>query len=494
MNVANTKKSENDDKDNENDENNDDEETENDESQNVSNEQNVIEEKAQPNKNSSSSVTINQITQDEEIAKALHERSNLGRGMRNLTKTAVSRDINELMFTLMKQNMIIGQSFNISTIPNYEIQFTRIMHYKHTPIDNDKRLYFKIDNIISTHPTITLSQETISFFTKPKIIYHWSLYSGLCSNQVMNKNTQLLFPCVLRDEKSMNFSSHFLQDDDYIAITWMITRCETARCDILLMNWGNKEFTILGKTKQSMYGSSFQFLKDKVPLVNIPFDLNEVANQSNKYFEDNRYYYDQERYPTIDRNTKHFRAQMELFEKKSTLDAKSQDNAKLRNNNTPNCDAVSSPNVLNNQSSSSSNSKTKKVNKNIKEVQRPRKQIKTKEKSASNSDILNVESDESDEDIRVHSKVYVATLKKETEKELANRAREFKQQQTIAKKEMNSEIASMKKECNAEVQKRKQIDAEVQKAQTELKRIKHEIEALEEAKLGKSNYKQIIRI
>ena len=105
-----------------------------------------------------------------------------------------------------------------------------------------------------------------------------------------------------------------------------------------------------------------------------------------------------------------------------------------------------------------------------------------------------MESDESDEDIRVHSKVYVATLKKETEKELANRAREFKQQQTIAKKEMNSEIASMKKECNAEVQKRKQIDAEVQKAQTELKRIKHEIEALEAAKLGKSNYKQIIRI
>ena len=52
----------------------------------------------------------------------------------------------------------------------------------------------------------------------------------------------------------------------------------------------------------------------------------------------------------------------------------------------------------------------------------------------------------------------------------------------------------MKKECNAEVQKRKQIDAEVQKAQTELKRIKHEIEALEAAKLGKSNYKQIIRI
>ena len=81
MNVANTKKSENDDKDNENDENNDDEETENDESQNVSNERNVIEEKSQPNKISSSSVTINQITQDEEIAKALHERSNLGRGI-----------------------------------------------------------------------------------------------------------------------------------------------------------------------------------------------------------------------------------------------------------------------------------------------------------------------------------------------------------------------------------------------------------------------------
>ena len=125
------------------------------------------------------------------------------------------------------------------------------------------------------------------------VFYHWSLYSGLCSNQVMNKNTQLFFPCVLRDEKSTNFSSHLLQNDDQIAITWMITRCETAQCDILLMIWGNKEFTIVSKTKQSMYGSSFQFLKDKVSLVNIPFDLNEVANQFNKYFEDNRYYYDQ---------------------------------------------------------------------------------------------------------------------------------------------------------------------------------------------------------
>jgi hypothetical protein len=36
---------------------------------------------------------------------------------------------------------------------------------------------------------------------------------------------------------------------------------------------------------------------------------------------------------------------------------------------------------------------------------------------------------------------------------LANRAREFKQQQAVAKKEMNSELASMKKECNAELQK-----------------------------------------
>ena len=93
--------------------------------------------------------------------------------MRNLTKIAVNRDINELMFTLMKQNMIIGQSFNISIIPNYEIKFIRTMHHKHTAIDNDKRLYFIIDNIISTHPTIKLSQETILFFTKPKIIYHW---------------------------------------------------------------------------------------------------------------------------------------------------------------------------------------------------------------------------------------------------------------------------------------------------------------------------------
>ena len=59
---------------------------------------------------------------------------------------------------------------------------------------------------------------------------------------------------------------------------------------------------------------------------------------------------------------------------------------------------------------------------------------------------------------------------------------------------MNSELASMKKECNAELQKRKQIDSEVQKAQTELKRIKNEIAALEEAKLGKSNHKKVICI
>ena len=404
--------------------------------------------------------------------------------MRNLTKIAVNRDINELMFTLMKQNMIIGQSFNISIIPNYEMKFIRTMHHKHTAIDNDKRLYFKIDNIISTHPTIKLSQETILFFTKPKIIYHWSLYSGLCTNQVLNKNTQILLPCVLRDEKSMNFNSHLLQDDDHIAITWMITRCESARCDILLMNWGSKQFTIVGKTKQATAGSSFQFLKDKVPLVNVPFDLNEVANRSNKYFEDNRYYYDQERYPTIDRDTKYFRAQMESIEKKSTLNTKSKDNF----------DALTSPNDVKNQGSSSSNSKKKKANKSMKQVQRSRKQVRTKEKCASNSEILNVESDESDEDLRFHSKVYVATLKKEAEKDLANRAREFKQQQAVAKKEMNSELASMKKECNAELQKRKQIDSEVQKAQTELKRIKNEIAALEEAKLGKSNHKKVICI
>ena len=44
------------------------------------------------------------------------------------------------------------------------------------------------------------------------------------------------------------------------------------------------------------------------------------------------------------------------------------------------------------------------------------------------------------------------------------------------------------------MQKRKEVTAEVQKAQTELKRIKREIEALEEAKLGKSNHKQINRV
>ena len=89
-------------------------------------------------------------------------------------------------------------------------------------VANQSNRYFEDHRYYYDHeryPTITLSQETISFFTKPKIIYHWSLYSGLCSNQVLNKNTQLLFACVLRDVKSTNFSSHLLQDDDYIAIT-----------------------------------------------------------------------------------------------------------------------------------------------------------------------------------------------------------------------------------------------------------------------------------
>jgi len=333
---------------------------ETDENTNVSNERNLVEEKETQDEEKAKAY---QITQDEEIAKALYEQSNLGRGMRNLTKIAVSRDANELMFTLMKQNMIIGQSFNVSIIPYYETEFTRIMHYKHTSIDNDKKLYFKIDNIKTIHPAITLSQKTISFFTKPKIIYHWSLYSGYCSNQVLNRNNQLLLPCALRDEKSVNLSSHLLQDDDYIAIFWMLTRCETARCDILLMNWGNKEFTVVGKMKQATFGSSFQFLKDKVPLVNVPFDLNEIAAQCNKYFEDNRYYYDQKRYPTIDRDTKYFRSQMDLIEQKAALDVKSKSSVNLTSNNALTLDALTSPDALKNQSSSSSNSKPK-TNKN----------------------------------------------------------------------------------------------------------------------------------
>jgi hypothetical protein len=117
-----------------------------------------------------------------------------------------------------------------------------------------------------------------------------------------------------------------------------------------------------------------------------------------------------------------------------------------------------------------------------------------KEKNASNSETLNVESDESDNDIRVHSQVYVATLKKETEKELATRAREFKQQQATAKKEMSIAIANLKKECNTEVQKRKEVNAGIEKAQTELKRLREEIEAFEEIKRGKSHHKYIILI
>ena len=116
------------------------------------------------------------------------------------------------------------------------------------------------------------------------------------------------------------------------------------------------------------------------------------------------------------------------------------------------------------------------------------------EKDVSNLDTAYVDSNESEEDILVHSKVYAATLTKETKNELAKRARELKQQQAIAKKDINSEIASKKNESSAEVQKRKEVTAEVQKAQTELKRIKREIEVFEEMKIGMSDLKHITLI
>ena len=43
---------------------------------------------------------------------------------------------------------------------------------------------------------------------------------------------------------------------------------------------------------------------------------------------------------------------------------------------------------------------------------------------------------------------------------------------------MNIAIANLKKECNAEVQKRKEVDAEIEKAQTELKRIREELQSV----------------
>ena len=78
--------------------------------------------------------------------------------------------------------------------------------------------------------------------------------------------------------------------------------------------------------------------------------------------------------------------------------------------------------------------------------------------------------------------------------ELANHAKELKQQKIVAKKDMNSEIASKTKESNAEEQKRKEVTAEMEKAQTELKRIKREIEAFEEIKIGMSDLKHIFLI
>ena len=59
---------------------------------------------------------------------------------------------------------------------------------------------------------------------------------------------------------------------------------------------------------------------------------------------------------------------------------------------------------------------------------------------------------------------------------------------------MSIAIAILKKECNAEVQKRKQVNARIEKTQTELKRLREEIEAFDEIKRGKSHHKYIILI
>ena len=53
---------------------------------------------------------------------------------------------------------------------------------------------------------------------------------------------------------------------------------------------------------------------------------------------------------------------------------------------------------------------------------------------------------------------------------------------------MSIAIANLKKECNTEVQKRKEVNAGIEKAQTELKRLREEIEAFEEIERGKSHH------
>jgi acetoin utilization deacetylase AcuC-like enzyme len=131
---------------------------------------------------------------------------------------------------------------------------------------------------------------------------------------------------------------------------------------------------------------------------------------------------------------------MDDIETKAALDVKSKSNINLTNNNTSNLDTLTSPYVLKNQSSSSSNSKSKtntnniQRRKSIQRRQRGTKQLINQEKNVSNLDTSYIDSNESEEDILVHSKVYAATLTKETKKELAKRARELKQQQAIAKK------------------------------------------------------------
>ena len=177
------------------------------------------------------------------ISKSIHSLTNERRSQRS-SKKGNERSINEMMQQIMQQNEKPGSVFDISIIPNCQSFYMRVMHDDQTLISTDKRLYFKLTHLNCQMESEKLEAATISFFTNTKTLYHWSIYHGICFNRPQSKPSNLLLPCVLRDE-NLNDNSNFLIDSDDIMVFWMVTRCATKRCDCLIINSKSKQVEII---------------------------------------------------------------------------------------------------------------------------------------------------------------------------------------------------------------------------------------------------------
>lgn len=253
------------------------------------------------------------------ISKSIHSLTNERRSQRS-SKKGNERSTNEMMQQIMQQNEKPGSVFDISIIPNCQSFYMRVMHDDQTLISTDKRLYFKLTHLNCQMESEKLEAATISFFTNTKTLYHWSIYHGVCFNRPQSKPSNLLLPCVLRDE-NLNENSNFLIDSDDIMVFWMVTRCATKRCDCLIINSKSKQVEIIGDFG-GIKRPSAQYLSSRIPMMNITLDLNEVAKIAHQYLESNFFYYNPERFPLIHMNTKNFKAiiKKSLMEQDSTED------------------------------------------------------------------------------------------------------------------------------------------------------------------------------